>query len=80
MKPETFKGYTAVLGAPPRWEKEKYGPCLGLPVRQRDLIVTSCWRPSWWERIALLFGARVFLNVASGITQPPVSLEVARKP
>lgn len=49
-----------------------------LPVLRRDGIVVSCWRVPWRERLAILFGARIWLHVASGSTQPAVAMTVER--
>jgi hypothetical protein len=34
----------------------------------------SCWRPSWKERLSILFFGKVWLDVLSPGTQPPVSV------
>jgi len=34
----------------------------------------SCWRPSWRERLSILFFGRVWVDIFSGSTQPPVAL------
>ena len=71
MKAENFKdrgvfhGGDLVLTAPP-----------SLPVQRRDGICTSCWRMSLRERLAVLFGSKIYIHVASGRTQPPISLTV----
>lgn len=64
---------TVNLSAPPGWDREE--PCTGLWVNRTDGIFYSWWRPSWRERLRLLFGGDVRLAiVASG--HPPVALEV----
>lgn len=78
MKATDFDGVNLVLGAPPGWDKEFYGPCDGLPVMRRDGICISRWTLTWRERLAILFGRAIFLHVASGATQPPVMLTIDR--
>ncbi len=76
MKPETFEGVDLVLGAPRNWDAAEHGPCDGLPVMRREGVCTSRWALTWRERFAVLFGRRVYAHVASGQTQPPISLTV----
>ena len=40
----------------------------------------SRWRPSFTERVKLLFGASIWVWVKSGQTQPPICLTVERSP
>jgi hypothetical protein len=35
----------------------------------------SRWRPTWRDRLRVLFGAPIWLWVVSGETQPPVAVE-----
>ena len=78
MKPENFRGVDCVvLTAPPGWVDEEHGPCGDLPVARHEGVCTSCWSFSLGERLAVLFGRRVYVHVASGRTQPPISLKVA---
>lgn len=76
MKPIKFYGYDGVLGAPESWDEDAHRPCIGLPVKRQDGKCISCWKPTWRERIAMLFGRPIWLHVASGQTQPPVAVEV----
>ena len=75
MKPVNFEGAT-VLGAPRDWDAETHGPCVGLPVMRRDGTCISLWQATWRERIKLLWHGQLWLHIASGQTQPPVSLEI----
>jgi hypothetical protein len=76
MTPIHFKGQQAVLGAPADWD-ETQGPCAGLPVLRVDSNFISFWKPTWRERIALLFGAKIQLTlVCDG--HPPVAIDVNR--
>ena len=76
MKPQIFPTAVIMLGAPPNWDSKKHGPCEGLPIQQKDGICTSGWKPTFWERIKILFGDLIFVHVASGHTQPPIALTV----
>lgn len=77
MKPIPFSFQTRVLGAPADWDADTHGPCEGLPVHIDEHAgeYFSVWRPTWRERLRLLFGGTVGLFVA-GRGHPPVSLEV----
>lgn len=48
--------------------------CDDLPAHKTDDYLISCWRLTFWERLQVLFGGRVYLFVA-GDAQPPVMLE-----
>jgi hypothetical protein len=37
--------------------------------------ILSCWRPSWRERLAVLFGRPVWLWVLAAKTHAPVTVE-----
>ena len=74
MKPLDFEGADTILGAPPGWDKEKHGPCEGLPIMRRDGVCISCWKLTWREKLKVIFGGYVFCHVASGETQPPIAL------
>ena len=76
MQPIRFDGYQKILGAPVGWDAERHGECHGLPVLVEDATCISHWRPSFGERLRLLFGASGVLGVHSGQTQPPVWLAV----
>ena len=67
MKPTTFPQAFKTL-TPPNGIKK----CGDLPVFTDGNNVVSCWKPSLWERIRIVFGGKVFLGVLSGNTQPPV--------
>jgi len=55
MKPVKFPECTHVLAK----DQKEYLP---LPVhRQRDGLVVSCWRLTWWERVKLLATGRLWL-------------------
>jgi hypothetical protein len=71
MNPIKFHGATHCLGAPKNWSREEL--CEGLWVSEHDNVVTSCWKPTWRERLRMLLGKPVWLHVVGG--QPPVSIE-----
>lgn len=77
MTPISFEEATRTLGAPVGWDKERHGPCGGLPVWHEGDRYVSCWRPSWRERFAILFGGPVWLSVVS-VGHPPVAINAKR--
>ncbi len=68
MTPVPFPEQSDVLGRPPTMTDEE---CRPLPVFRDGVNVVSCWRPSWRERLSILFFGRVWLALMSGTTQPP---------
>lgn len=75
MKPMMMPTTTTVLGAPRDWNKDKHGPCEGLPVTESEGCLYSYWKLTWKERLAVLVGKPVRLCVAS-LAHPAVALEV----
>lgn len=73
MKPVSFPEQTLELQKPHGTTDEQCSP---LPVFRDGTYCISCWRPSWRERLALVFGRPVWLLVWAGHTQPPVKLTV----
>ena len=71
MKPIDFKQSTKVLQRSADMTDDE---CSSLHVWSDGTQCVSCWKPSLSERISLVFGGKVWLGVASGSTQPPVSL------
>lgn len=76
MKPVKFKSANAVLGPPEEWDSGIHGECSRLHVLKDNSYIYSCWKPSFGERVKLLFGQPVKLIVAWPMTMPPVALEV----
>ena len=76
MKPIRTENTTSVLGKLSDWDEHMRGPCGGLPIcRTADGEMFSWWRPSFRERLALLFGGNVRLCVVGGL-HPPVALQI----
>lgn len=46
---------------------------VSLPVFTNEEQCISCWQLSIWERLQLLFSGKLWLQVLSGSTQPPVA-------
>ncbi|NDV63774.1 hypothetical protein D0T60_00675 [Bacteroides sp. 224] len=46
--------------------------CSPLHVWSDGTQCVSCWKPSFIERLKILFTGKIWLGVVSGITQPPV--------
>lgn len=71
MKPIEFEQATKILSAPGGMTP---GECGSLPVWSDGKELISCWRPSFKERLRILFTGKVWLSVLGGQTQPPVFL------
>lgn len=76
MKPAMFREMTHVFGAPPDWDAEKQGECMGLPVAFDPAAgtYTSCWVLEPEDIAALAAGGRVYLTIYG--FQPVVALAV----
>lgn len=72
MKPTTFKEATKTLQKPEQMTDDKCGP---LKVYNDGKQCISCWKPSFKERLSILFFGKIWLSVLSGDTQPPVWLD-----
>lgn len=83
MKPFEFEGYQRRLTKPSNWDREHEQTCEDLVIAYRDNCCVSHWQPTLGERLMVLFGAGVWLFVATAgrPTQPPVALQAgfARK-
>ena len=44
--------------------------------KTEDGIVTSCWGLSWWERLRVLVGGRIFLKVKT-FNKPPQPVRIS---
>ncbi len=77
MKPIDFEQANKTLSKPEGITDEE---CGSLPVYSNGQQCVSCWRPSWRERLSILFFGKVWLWVWSGRSQPPVALEGKRSP
>lgn len=75
MIPAPFPEQNKTLTKPQGMTDEE---CGSLPVYNDGQQSVSCWRLSWRERLTALWHGRVWLQVYSGRTQPPVSLTVAK--
>jgi hypothetical protein len=75
-----FREMTHVLGAPPDWDADAHGECLGLPIAfdASGPTITSCWELDAEDLTALADGGRVYITVW-GTTQPPIGLTVRAK-
>ena len=76
MYPIKFDGANCIRSEPSGWDREKYGVCRDLPLQIKDGVCKSCWKLSFVEVVKLVFKRKIFLYVVSGITQPPVRLEI----
>lgn len=69
MKPIDFPQSTKVLQKPSTMTDEE---CSSLHIWNDGKQCVSCWKPTFKERLNILFGGNVWLGVYSGKTQPPV--------
>lgn len=75
MQPTEIINANAALEAPARWDAEKHGECLTLPVRVGDEVIQSAWLPSLEELAFINAGGHIVLTVF-GYRMTPVSLHV----
>ncbi len=74
MTPINQPHTTHHLHAPIDWEEEKHGKCDVLPITLSEGVFYSYWKPSFKERLQILFGKPIRLCVANS-SQPPVMLD-----
>lgn len=79
MTPTNFLGSNRVL-CPPAEHDAVCVPIAPLPIWTDGEVCVSSWKLTLRERIAALVFGRVWLWVASGMTQPPVALSAERTP
>lgn len=75
MKPIYFKESTNTLSKPKNMTDEQ---CKPLPIYTDGKECISCWKPSFKEKLCLLFGAKIWLGVLCGHTQPPVRITIKK--
>lgn len=77
MQPIDFPEKTDVLNKPATMTDEE---CGSLPIYRdpRRTVCVSCWRPTWRERLSILFFGKIWVHVHSGVSQPPIALEGKR--
>ena len=81
MNPTPFEYQNAELGAPPGFDPDNSKAAkeiVSLPVYRDGEQCISLWTMSRRERLSALIFGRVWLQVLSGDTQPPVALTAAR--
>lgn len=69
MKPIDFPQSTKVLQRPSSMTENECSP---LHVWSDGKQCVSCWKPSFIERLKILFTGNVWIGVLSGGTQPPI--------
>lgn len=74
MTPLNFPNST-IAAPPPNWDEDKYGKCSSLPILEQGGVIMSMWKPSFKERIKILFGGVIQLSIVSN-QMLPVSLDV----
>jgi len=71
MKPIEFKEQTKVLQKPQGWTDKQCSP---LAVFNDGKLNISCWVGDLRDRLRFIITGKIWLQVYSGTTQPPVSL------
>lgn len=79
MKPVSFPQASRILHPPDAAYSANVEEVQSLEAWSDGEQCVSCWRPTWRERISILFFGRVWLSVLSGWTQPPVAVVATRK-
>ena len=69
MKPIDFPQSTKVLQKPSNMTDKECSP---LHVWSDGKQCVSCWKPTFMERMKILFTGKVWIGVMSGNTQPPI--------
>ena len=80
MEPIKFEQVNKTL-SPARYAKEYSSEVEGidpLPIYTNSEQCVSCWQMSWRERFSALFFGKVWLQVLSGESQPPVCIRAQR--
>lgn len=81
MEPATFDEQNGELAPPAGFDPEQSqatDEIVPLPIFTDGEQCVSLWRLSWRERLSALIFGRVWLQVLSGRTQPPVVLRAER--
>ncbi len=78
MKPIQFPEMTRTLQPSGKQYSDNIQGVEPLPIYTDGEQCISCWRPSWRERLSILFFGRVWLSVLSGSRQPPVAVNGVR--
>lgn len=73
--PVPFNGHTHVLRAPKGATAEE---CGSLPVRVAHGVFTSCWELTPAEQAEAFATGRLWVQVWSGHTQPPIRVSIER--
>lgn len=73
MTPSDFPQSNGTLQKPPTMTDEECSPLKVHRALSHNAYI-SCWRPTWRERLAILFGSPVWLWVY-GERHPPVALD-----
>jgi len=74
MRPVKLPGMQQ-LSKPRNWNDHIHGKCDPLPVFHMKETYISIWSLTFWERVQVLFGRQIVLNVMAD-SHPPVMLEV----
>lgn len=81
MEPIKFPEQNGELGPPVNFDPEQSNATdeiVTLPVYRDGEQCISLWKMNWRERLSALIYGRVWLQVLSGSTQPPVALRAKK--
>ena len=81
MKPTDFQYRNIILKPPVNGDySENVESIVDLPAWSDGEQCVSCWKPSWRERLSILFFGRIWLSILNGDTPPsPVSISGVRR-
>ncbi len=63
-----------ILKAPRHWDAEEHGNCEDLHITKHEGVMYSYHKPSWKEKILILFGRPIRLCICANY-HPPVALD-----
>lgn len=73
LKPIKFPEATKNLGKPESMTDEE---CGSLWIFNDKKQCISCWKVPFWKRVKMLWHGKVWIGVISGVTQPPIWVDV----
>lgn len=77
MIPIDFAGANRTYKSPPDWDEGAYGVCADLRVQHEAPLFTCIYKFSWRDRLAVLFGRKLKVEIASGRTLAPLRVTIA---
>ena len=75
MKPIKFEEQTKILSRPKSMTDEE---CGSLAIFSDGKVCLSCWKMGFKERLKALIFGKIWVQVYSGKTQPPIALDCCK--